>query len=614
MHLDSATLLLVSTLLSIFLGALWLGLSLDRPSSSGQREWGIAILILAVAAMMLALRGRIADFLSIDIANALSLVSMGLSWCGARRFDGRPCHRWVMIAPPLIWLALRAVPGLTDLVEVRVIIMSVLGGPIAIAIGWEFWRNRQESPTLRGLLGLAFGLQGLSLLVARPTLLLFYGHWTAGSAFPTDSAVTVVLLISMMQGTVCSFALLALFREREERRAVAAAAAAQAAAEQASAAKSRFLASMSHELRTPLNGVLGLAQVLALRDDLPEAVQGHLAVIEGAGRHLLALVNDVLDLAQVEAGQLTLERAPVPLRPLAEGALALVSPAAAHKRLELRVEIAPGCPVAVLGDARRLNQLLLNLLGNAVKFTPPGGHVGLSFHPLPRGGLRCEVLDSGPGIPAAQRARLFREFQRLEGASAAVEGHGLGLAIAAALVAAMGGRIGVTAGPGGQGSRFWAELPLPPAVLRPRPAAPAVPPAFDTVPRHVLVVDDIGVNRVVAQALLQADGHHVSLASGGEDALAVVATADPPVEVVLLDLQMPGLDGWETARRLRRWQASQPVPRPLRILALSAEVGEAERQACLAAGMDGHVAKPVERIALQAALGCQRQALPVAGG
>ncbi|MDQ1080219.1 ATP-binding protein [Pseudoroseomonas cervicalis] len=598
MSLDSYTLLTVSVALGALLGLIWLGLSIGRHSLPGIRAWGMSLLGLSTASLLLALRGKAPVFLSIDIANLVVLLALASAWHGARRFDGERPLLWPLLLPGLIWLGLRALPALTAAVETRVIIMSLLSTPLILGTAWQFAKGRAESPMLRGILAATFGLQGVMMLLRIPVV-VWMGSWKPSEALPDNFWVQLVMLQAILQGVGVSFLLLALFRERGERRAVAAAAAAARSAEQASEAKSRFLARMSHELRTPLNGVLGLAQLLAARRDLPEAAQAQLAVIERAGRHLLALVNDVLDLAQVEAGRLSLQRAPLALQPLLEEALALVRPEAERKRLTLGLVTAPGLPPAVCGDARRLRQILLNLLGNAVKFTPAGGQVTLSAAPLLGQGLRLEVLDSGPGIAPDQAARLFRDFQRLGDGAAREEGSGLGLAICAALALAMQGRIGVEAGPDGRGSRFWVELPLPPAALPPAPH-PAAGAAI--TPRRVLVVDDVAVNRVVAEALLQADGHSVLLAAGGEEALALLE-ADAGIDLMLLDVQMPGMDGLETARRLR---ALEPVLRPgaarLPVLALTAEVGEAQRRACLAAGMDGHVAKPVERAALQAAI------------
>lgn len=596
MDLHFPTLLFVGTLLSLTIGLMWLGLSFDRHRAPGLRQWGLAVLGLGLSALLVGLRGHLPDRVSIDLGNALTLLSLGAAWIGVRRFDQRRALLWPVLLPLLLWLGLRQLPGLTETREMRVIIMSVLTGPLSLCIAREFWRGRAEHPLYRDLLCYSFALQGMLVLLRAPVALA-QPEWRAGPELPQNLWFSLVLVHGMLHCVFTSFCLMALFRARGEQRALAAAAAAREAAEAANAAKSRFLARMSHELRTPLNGVLGMAQILATRNDLPGPAREEVAVINRAGRHLLALVNDVLDLAQVEAGRLTLAREPVPLRGLLEGALELLRPEASGKSVALRLELQPGCPEAVLGDARRLRQVLLNLAGNAVKFTPPGGWVRLSVR-MAGEELRLEVLDTGPGIPAAQRVRLFRDFSRL--AALEAEGHGLGLAITDGLVQAMGGRIGVLPGPEGRGSLFWAELPLPPVVPAglPAQAAAQMPPL--AAPLRILVVDDVPLNRMVAQTMLRQAGHSVAEAASGEAALAHLLAF--PVDLVLLDLQMQGMDGLETARRIRAGEARRPGGGRIAILGLSGTDAAEGSPDCLEAGMDGYLAKPLQREALMRAL------------
>jgi PAS domain S-box-containing protein len=231
------------------------------------------------------------------------------------------------------------------------------------------------------------------------------------------------------------------------------------AAEAASRTKSRFLSAMSHELRTPLNVILGFAQVLSLDEGLRESQRQQVAAMQAAGRHLLDMISDILDFSRIEAGQLELRPAATPLAALLEGCLDLIRREAMTKGLTLGLTLAPGAPQTATLDPLRLRQILLNLLGNAVKFTHQGG-VTLCLAPAEPGWLRIEVADTGPGIPRDQRSRLFSEFARLgakEGSK--IEGSGLGLAISARLVALMGGRIGYAENPG-SGSLFWLELPI----------------------------------------------------------------------------------------------------------------------------------------------------------
>jgi CheY-like chemotaxis protein len=248
----------------------------------------------------------------------------------------------------------------------------------------------------------------------------------------------------------------------------------------------------------------------------------------------------------------------------------------------------------VLGDETRLRQMVLNLLSNAVKFTPEGGEVRLR---LTRGtGLRIEVSDTGPGIPPDRRGLLFSDFARLEPSPGQeFGGAGLGLSISAALARAMGGAIGCETGPGGRGSLFWIELPLEEtAEAEPPPPPPAPSPnAAGTRPRRVLVVDDVAPNRMVARALLEGAGHAVEAVADGAD--AVEAVRHGAFDLVLMDVHMPGMDGLETTRRIRALEGPE---RQVRIIALTADALRDRVEACLAAGMDGHLAKPLDRATL----------------
>ncbi|TDH62656.1 response regulator [Dankookia rubra] len=372
-------------------------------------------------------------------------------------------------------------------------------------------------------------------------------------------------------------------------------------------AKSRFLARMSHELRTPLNGVLGLAQVLARDPALSGAQRSQAETLEAAGRHLVAVANDVLDLAKVEAGRLELRLAPVDLAALLRDCATLVRPAADDKSVVVALELAADLPRTLETDQTRMRQMVLNLLSNAVKFTPDGGRVELAAGPLGAADadgpvpLRIEVRDTGPGVPEAQRRAIFGDFVQLDRGKAG--GTGLGLAIAAGIAEQMGGRIGCEANirsPGGQGATFWVELAL-------RPAAAAMParPAPAAGPRralNVLVADDVPANLAVARALLESAGHRVHCVADG--ALAVRAVQEAPedmaFDVVLMDVMMPNLDGMEATRLIRTLPG--PAAR-VPILAVTASAFTEDIAACREAGMDAHLAKPIEREALIAALG-----------
>jgi len=291
------------------------------------------------------------------------------------------------------------------------------------------------------------------------------------------------------------------------------------AAERASQAKSRFLASISHELRTPLNGILGYAQLLRMDGGLNATQSGRIDAMVGAGEHLLDMINHVLDLSEIENGHLPVRTSEADLRRLADVCLALVKPLAEAKGLVVGLAIASGTPQTLNTDPTRCRQILVNLLGNAVKFTAHGS-VELRARATADGSaLRFEVVDTGPGIPAKQRQRLFQDFERLDAdATSAVEGAGLGLALSARLAALLGGRMGHEGNPGG-GNLFWLELPLASesnvCIVQGKAGCQSSTALPQSRKLRVMVVDDVAMNRDIAGAFLRAAGHDVVFAEGG---------------------------------------------------------------------------------------------------
>jgi PAS domain S-box-containing protein len=362
-------------------------------------------------------------------------------------------------------------------------------------------------------------------------------------------------------------------------------------AEQANRAKTRFLAGMSHELRTPLNGILGYAQLLHIDGSLTATQSERVHAMMTAGTHLLEMIHCVLDLSDIETGGDAVSLAETDLRQLSEASLDMVRPAASAKRLALGMAIEPAVPRLVMADAKRIRQVLLNLLGNAVKYTMSGA-VELRVREDSQGTrLRFEVADTGPGIPPGKRHRLFVEFDRLDNDTAANEGAGLGLSLASKFAGLMGGGLGYEDNAGG-GSLFWLEVPLV-AVAAPQAAPAPVPaPSGQNAPAAagalpILVVDDVAMNRDIAAAFLQSAGYEVVCAEGGRE--AVQAASDREWLAILMDVRMPEMDGLEATRRIR----ALPPPRALvPIIALTAQAFTDEIEKCRNAGMDSHVAKP----------------------
>lgn len=378
--------------------------------------------------------------------------------------------------------------------------------------------------------------------------------------------------------------------------------AAKDAAESASRAKSEFLASMSHELRTPLNAILGFSQLFTMDARLPQETRDNAHEIERAGQHLLSLINDMIDLARIEAGRIELSLEPVQVGLVLRNSLAMVESLARNKGVRLIDAECENREVTVLADHVRLRQVLINLISNAIKYNKPQGTVSISCR-THAGMVRISVADTGQGIPADKQGRIFNAFDRLGEERGNVEGTGIGLVITKRIVEAMGGNIGFES-TAGQGSTFWVEFPLTTAASLHTPHATSISPLRDdacnpqTDRPVVLYIEDNPMNLRLMQQVF-AGMNNLELRHTETAELGIgLAQAQPPA-LILMDINLPGMDGYAALAALKADARTARIP----VIAITANAMKGDEERGLAAGFTDYLTKPIDIPALLATLG-----------
>jgi signal transduction histidine kinase/ActR/RegA family two-component response regulator len=360
----------------------------------------------------------------------------------------------------------------------------------------------------------------------------------------------------------------------------------------ASQAKSEFLANMSHELRTPMNGLLGMME-LTLDSPLGKEQRDQLETAQRCAYSLLALLNDILDLSKIEAGKMMLEQVPFNLQTVLEDCLKGHALKAAQKGILLKMDCSGARSLGVSGDPLRVRQIVNNLLSNAVKFTERGSiEVRLNTAIGRSGGVEAsiEVSDTGAGIPPQKIADIFEKFTQADSSiTRKYGGTGLGLAITRRLAEMHGGNVRVESEMG-KGSTFFVTLQFEAAALAEAPVKAETQAAAPRASARLLLVEDNLVNQKVVLAMLRKRGYHIEIANDGREALEKLESAEPPYDLVLMDIQMPVLDGLETTRVLRRDPRWEKLP----VVAMTAHAMTGDRERCLAAGMNGYISKPVQ--------------------